>query len=146
MRVRCLLVHVHREMNHVRFPELLAAELVSVIEELPNLLVARPLEELGTRRHDSLDEPYGILAHLAGARVSLVNPRLHLALVVGVRTQLSVHPGSGLVYVRVRVLSRLAVVVVLHGAYLGTLALLDSKDCVLLTHRRRHLPAFGTKG
>jgi hypothetical protein len=29
---------------------------------------------------------------------------------------------------------------------LGTLALLDSKDCVLLTHRRRHLPAFGTKG
>ena len=27
----------------------------------------------------------------------------------------------------------LAVVVVLHGTYLGTLALLDSKDCVLLT-------------
>ena len=146
MGVRGLLVHVHREMHHVRFPELLAAEPERVLEEVPYLVVARALEELWACRHDALDEPHGILAHLAGTLVARVNPRLNLALVVGVRAQLSVHPGSGLVYVRVRVLSRLAVVVVLHGAYLGTLALLDSKDCVLLTHRRRHLLAFGTKG
>ena len=144
--VRGLLVHMHREVHQIRLPELLAAEPERVLEEVPHLLGTRVLEELRACRHDALDEPHGILAHLAGALVARVNPRLNLALVVGVRAHLAVQPGSGLVYVRVRVLSRLAVVVVLHGAYLGTLALLDSKDCVLLTHRRRHLPAFGTKG
>lgn len=65
MRVRGLLVQMHREVNHVRFPELLAAESVSVIEETTHLFRTRPLEELGTRRHDSLDELHSVLSHLA---------------------------------------------------------------------------------
>ena len=145
MRVRGLLVHVHRKVNHVRFAELVAAEPVRVIEELAHLVVIRPREEFWTRRHDSLNEFHSVLAHLALARIPVINPRLYLALVIDVRAHLAVQTGSGLVYVGVRVLPRLAVVVVLHGTYRGTLALLDSKDCVLLPHRRRHLPAFWNK-
>ena len=93
--VRGLLVHVHREVHQIRLPELLAAKPERVLEEAPHLLGTRALEELRACRHDALDEPHGILAHLAGALVALVNPRLHLALVVGVRAHLAVQPGSG---------------------------------------------------